>query len=281
MSRQKKCDGFTLIELLVVISIISLLISILLPALQSAREAGRRVACASNIRQFGIASAAYDTDTQYLPFSGGNPTHMADANMLRDGYGVTTDMIFCPSGDSSHREFETTWRFPWTRAGVGGRTVGMIGYFWWAGYADTGRYPLEGGYNFPSMAPLWNFGYFHRFSLTHDITTVPHSTGSYNWPLLPASRHPIMQDLAYTGLTPVTDTLIAGTEWPNLGSHIGDSFGNATGGNIMMADLHVEWHDVERGVSWRVFGRKNNWNLGFWNPRFDPPAGATIEYLSN
>jgi len=54
--------GFTLIELLVVISIISILISILLPALQSARESGKSIQCASQQRQIAIASVAYTHD---------------------------------------------------------------------------------------------------------------------------------------------------------------------------------------------------------------------------
>lgn len=60
-------DGFTLVELLVVIGIISVLISLLLPALNKAREASRTVSCLANLRQIGLLAIAYANEYRYLP----------------------------------------------------------------------------------------------------------------------------------------------------------------------------------------------------------------------
>src|SRR5262249_46325707 len=77
----RRKSGFTLIELLVVIAIIAILAAILFPVFAQARDAARKAACQSNLKQFGVAFAMYATDYDgYFPNPGGRNVSGAPTN---------------------------------------------------------------------------------------------------------------------------------------------------------------------------------------------------------
>src|SRR5437773_1858831 len=75
--------GFTLVELLVVIAIIGVLVSLLLPAVQQAREAGRRISCTNNLKQLGLALHQYENTYRLFP-----PAYLTSTTANGSAYGV-------------------------------------------------------------------------------------------------------------------------------------------------------------------------------------------------
>jgi prepilin-type N-terminal cleavage/methylation domain-containing protein/prepilin-type processing-associated H-X9-DG protein len=160
MTKRKKREAFTLIELLVVISIIALLVSILLPALNQARDTARRVVCSTGLHQVGIALTTYATDFRgSLPQVKMTGTNHVVGNFLSDlpsvaaepirkSYG-SADIIFCPSNTrkgKSQQELLDRYleRADWPNGGQPDPDQAVFDwvrsdYFWMMHFGDSTR----------------------------------------------------------------------------------------------------------------------------------------------
>ena len=96
----KSICKFTLIELLVVIAIIAILASMLLPALNRARETAKSIKCVSNLKQFGVSTQSYSSDNEgfivknFMPYDAGYTYWPA---MLIVNTSITGKLFICPS----------------------------------------------------------------------------------------------------------------------------------------------------------------------------------------
>ena len=211
---QGKNAAFTLIELLVVVAIIALLVSILLPSLNQAKELTRRVICATNLKHIGLGLVMYaqDNNEKYPPrWNAHWPVgdfclgpHSPPATSYCPGFmALVPDYVsaigafFCPSNGSFSQEHD--WPYVSSDGTVNDKKA-FSGYCYWANNCSV--------------------------SMPEGVLTVT-----------PIEDDELAYDLTSSGDTVVaSDIMSEGT--PSWNSHLPGEF---MGGNILYNDTHAEW----------------------------------------
>lgn len=228
MMRTKR--GFTLVELLVVIGIIALLVSILLPTLNRARTAAKRVQCASNLSQVGRALYIYaDSYKGSLPPDPGASAPDAISCTLRDSakqYGMARDIFYCPSRENPINLFPVTnkeeeWEKPTQPAAYYGGDLQIT-------YSNLVAITLD---------PLFD-----------EFGNAISQTDQYSVLKIPAKKNDLalfldcMIFLPDRGWSPVPIYVSN----HNKGTDSGGRFSplEPVGGNVLYVDGHVEWKNI-------------------------------------
>ena len=237
--RRHSARAFTLIELLVVIAIIAILAALLLPALSAAKERGRRILCAGNLRQIGIASTMYANDnSETYPkaaYNSGwgaqNPFQM-DSSLLTEAaeLGFATNNPAQQGGEGMN---PSVWTCP-NRPGLpapSAPTVWALGYAYFGGVTNwtvsLGTFRSASPMKTSTAKPIW--------MIASDLVISMQARPGYKWsdPTLPLTN----------GLA-------------NLPAHPRGNTGIPAGGNEVFVDGSAQW--IKASLMLNLYSANNN-----------------------
>jgi len=243
--------GFTLIELLVVISLVSVLIAILLPALGSARKRAAEVQCASNTRQMHLMATTYTSDHQgFYPIvgeGGFDNTWVTTANGTNyfawggnlGSYIINFDVLMCPAADSRLRDFNYGENF----------------------YSTT-YHLLAGNGRYPAAANVF-YGRLIRSGSTKDNDwSAPIPNVEWAGRTLDGSGTPYDLYGEFHIYEPSEQAMFIEPHEPDK---IWDAYSarltpqsHDHGGNVIWVDGHGEWRNTDQSVNrWRHYQTNN------------------------
>lgn len=211
---QNRSRGFTLVELLVVIAIVGVLVGLLLPAVQAARESARRVSCGNNFRQVGLAIHSYHSAYKQLPMHGAG-TDAPQASAVNQGSTSATTNWWTGYGAANawrlsalvaltpFMEQQTLWEqistpnvidandpgtplaIPWPSMGPAPH---LNRYLPWVTEIPTLRCPSDPGVGLPAMGRT-NYAVCQGDSQYWSVRGAWHFQGTPNWKMKPNSHY--------------------------------------------------------------------------------------------
>jgi prepilin-type N-terminal cleavage/methylation domain-containing protein/prepilin-type processing-associated H-X9-DG protein len=296
--------GFTLVELLVVIAIIGVLIALLLPAVQMAREAARRISCGNNLKQYGIALHLYHDVNQLFPPGGS----LKWGNQGGDWEGINAPQIGWQVRVLPFMEQNTLFerlpmnaRYAWDvqipHKGV--MTFAREIQVPYAMCPSDPRAPVVGGWaqasycgNLGSVRTPSADGSCNQF-MTNDVHVMPGGWADHGNTDDPNGVNGMFGRLAIqTRMASVTDgtsnTFMVGEVLMDCTDHTAGWWNYNGGGNAhastsvpintMTTCARSQQEAIERGYIAPQCWQKHNWNYS-WGFRSQHPAGAQFVFV--